>query len=87
LKCQLCKSKGHKTIECPWREVEQDGQKANFHHCVDQKLGYIEPDRKEQRTYMETSTKVTSLRPRAKKPGKGVKSSEIGKGKAMEVDT
>jgi len=74
-------------IECPWREVEQDSRKANFHCCVDQMPGYIEPDRKEKRTYMEMSTKVTSLRPRAKKPGKGVKSSEKGKGKAMEVDT
>jgi len=66
--------------------VEQDSWKANFHHCVDYKLGYVEPDRKEKRTYMETSTKVTSLRPRTKKPRKGVKSSEKGKEKATEVD-
>ena len=85
-KCQLCKSEGHKTLDCLWREVEQGGWKANFHHCINHKPGYIELDRKEKRMDKETSTKVMSLRPRMKKSRKGVKSSKKGKEKAMEVD-
>jgi len=81
-KCRHCESEKHLTPECPWRELELDNRKPNFHNCRHHDPGWVEPSRKPKTAVSDDAPEVLNMKPRQGKTAASKPSAGKGKEKS-----
>ena len=67
-KCRFCNSEAHLARGCPWPAIEVSSRRPNFNNCQDHIPGWVEPQLRPKKPFVEAKTDFLDIRPTNEKP-------------------